>query len=198
LCKSSRKYLHDSLRDDLHALNYCLLMSTKEESGRRIRAAREAKNLTLHGVANLVEGISPSRLSNWEHGTRMIGVDEAKKLAPALGTTAEYLLTLTDEKPDPQEVALLEFYRLCDERGKRATLSTAEKELAFISEQKTASEDGRRKQNIGHDPERRVGESDRRKVNLGFDPERKHFYPAPNFPHKPIQVVERRSKKNER
>jgi transcriptional regulator with XRE-family HTH domain len=152
---SSRSNLHDSLRDGLHALNYCFLMNTREESGRRIRAAREAKKLTLGGVAQLAKGISPSRLSNWEHGTRMIGVDEAKQLAPVLGTTAEYLLTLTDEKPDPQEVALLEFYRLCDERGKKATLGTAEKEFVLTAEQKAAPENNRRKQDVGHNPDRR-------------------------------------------
>lgn len=64
-------------------------MDIKEESGKRLKAAREALGLKLREVACQVPGLNVSRLSNWEHGTRMIGVEEAKKLAPILKISVE-------------------------------------------------------------------------------------------------------------
>ena len=69
-------------------------MDTKKEAGRRIKQAREARGYTLKAVCDLIPGLTASRLSNWESGLRMIGVDEAKKLAPILGISAADILTV--------------------------------------------------------------------------------------------------------
>jgi transcriptional regulator with XRE-family HTH domain len=106
-------------------------MDTLEEIGRRLTKLRGERK--LREICAQVEGISVSRLSNWEHATRMIGVDEAKRLAPVLGTTAEYILTLTDEQPDPHEIALLSLFKNCDERGKKAIIDAAHTQASFTS-----------------------------------------------------------------
>lgn len=107
-------------------------MSTKKEAGRRIKAAREAKELTLKDVEKLVPGITFNRLSNWEHGRNMIGVAEAKKLAPALGVTAAYILTLEDEPAEQREKVLLDHYRHSDVRGRDHILRIAEQESQYL------------------------------------------------------------------
>ena len=105
-------------------------MSTKEEIGRRIREARKERKLTQSNVCELVAGLQVSTLSNWEQGLREMGVDEAKRLAPVLGVSAAYLLTLTDEPASEaisdDERHLLELYRHADERGHDAILGAAE------------------------------------------------------------------------
>ncbi len=94
LCKFATPVLHGSFSDFDKRLGYLGAMSTKDEAGKRIKLAREALGLTLEGVCARVDGLTVSRLSNWEHGRNMIGVDEAKKLAPALGVSAAYILTI--------------------------------------------------------------------------------------------------------
>ena len=61
----------------------------------------------------------------------MIGVDEAKRLAPALGVTAGYLLTLEDQPTDQREKTLIDLYRHSDDRGKDTILRVAESESAY-------------------------------------------------------------------
>lgn len=82
-------------------------MDTKTESGRRIATARIEAGLRQREVCERVQGLTITRLSNWETGARMISVDEAKRLAPVLKVTAAYLLTLTDDKETPREQSLL-------------------------------------------------------------------------------------------
>ena len=123
--------LHNSLIPGFHGLAYPSAMDTKTESGRRIAAARKLAEMTLQEVCNAIPGLTVTRLSNWEHGTRMISVDEAKRLAPVLKTTASYLLTIDDEPGDPRERALLEKYRLCDENSQRMLHRVAEAECAY-------------------------------------------------------------------
>ncbi len=96
-------------------------MDTKKEAGRRIKQAREAKGYTLKAVCDQLPGLTVSRLSNWETGLRMIGVDEAKKLAPVLGLSAADILTVepsaTRQNPatytaySAEEVQLIAFLR---------------------------------------------------------------------------------------
>lgn len=109
-------------------------MSIKVEAGRRIKAAREAKGLTLKDVEKLLPGITFNRLSNWEQGRNMIGVAEAKKLAPVLGVTAAYILTLEDKPAEPQEKVLLDNYRNSDPRGRAHISRVAEQELQYSIE----------------------------------------------------------------
>ena len=106
-------------------------MDTKTESGRRIAEARTALKLKQREVCDLVPGLTVTRLSNWENGTRMISVDEAKRLSRVLKTTAAYLLTIDDTPGDPRERALLEKYRLCDENSQQMLHRIAETECAY-------------------------------------------------------------------
>jgi len=106
-------------------------MTTQEEAGRRIKAARKAARLKLREVCAALPGLQISRLSMWERGQRMISVDEARRLAPVLRVSAAYLLTLEDEPPTPQEVALLELYRATDPRGQSVILRVAETESSY-------------------------------------------------------------------
>ena len=96
-------------------------MDTKKEAGRRIKQAREARGYTLKAVCDQVPGLTVSRLSNWETGLRMIGVDEAKKLAPVLGLSAADILTVEHNATrqttasyaaySPEEIHLIAFLR---------------------------------------------------------------------------------------
>jgi len=111
---------------------YRAYMGTKLEAGRRIKAAREKKGLTLKDVETLIPGITFNRLSNWEHGRNMIGVDEAKKLAPVLGVSAAYILTLEDNPSEEREAKLLDNYRHSDERGRDHIMRVAEQESRYV------------------------------------------------------------------
>lgn len=104
----------------------------KEEVGRRLKKAREEKDLTLQEVCNQVAGLTVSRLSNWENGIRMADVDVVKKLAPIYTTSAAYLLTLEDTQPDPREKALVELYKAADPRGQDTILRVAESESQYV------------------------------------------------------------------
>lgn len=107
-------------------------MDTKTESGIRIKAARNGLKMTLAEVCEQVEGLTVTRLSNWENGNRMISVDEAKRLAPVLKTTAGYLLTIDDEPGDQRLQTLVATYKILDERGKLNLHRAAESESQYV------------------------------------------------------------------
>lgn len=107
-------------------------MGIKEEAGRRIKAARKAAGLRLEDVFAEIPEISVSRLSNWEQGINMIGVEEAKKLAPLLKVSAGHILTIDDDVTnDPREQALVNHYRNSDERGRNQIFRVAESESKY-------------------------------------------------------------------
>ena len=133
-CNNARPLLHKSWSDSLLLDRYCFSMNTKEEAGRRIRDARTRLKLRLEDVCANIPEITVSRLSNWEQGRNMIGVDEAKKIAPILKVSAAYLLTLEDSQLDERESALLTLYRQTDPRGRDAILHVAERESAYLIE----------------------------------------------------------------
>lgn len=113
---------------------YGLCMDLKFEMGRRLRAAREQRRLTLREVCEQVPGLIETRLHNWEAGKRGLPVEMAKVLAPILGVTAGYLLTLTDEPGDDREGRLLGYYRHSDGRGKESIFRVAEIESGYSRE----------------------------------------------------------------
>lgn len=131
LCNFARPELQNSFSDDVELGRYLLPMNTKEEAGRRIKKARQDKGLRLEDVCSQVPELTVSRLSNWEQGRNMIGVDEAKKIAPILGVTASYLLTIEDHPGNQREQALLDLYRQSDGRGKDEILHVAERQSAY-------------------------------------------------------------------
>lgn len=59
----------------------------------RIKAARKAAGYTLKGLSDETAcAIKPSRIANWESGTRQINVESAKVLGKILGVTPGYLM----------------------------------------------------------------------------------------------------------
>lgn len=71
-------------------------MNIKETIGTRIKACRKTMGLTTKELAEKIGTFSPSRISNWEQGTRSPGPVEAKLLADQLQVSASYLLGLTE------------------------------------------------------------------------------------------------------
>jgi len=90
------------------------------EQGKRLKAARKAKGLTLQALSDLLNGLySVSRLSNYEQGTRAMSPNVARTLADVLeNVTAATLVGLDDEEITPDEYEVLRDYRAADERGK--------------------------------------------------------------------------------
>lgn len=58
----------------------------------------------------------------------MVGVEEAKKLAPVLDISTAYILTVDDGARDKTELSLLESFRAADARGQKNILRTAREE----------------------------------------------------------------------
>ncbi|HHU0103059.1 TPA: helix-turn-helix domain-containing protein [Legionella pneumophila] len=97
------------------------MMNIKEKIGERIFQERQAKGLTRKALAELTDDLKPSRINNWERGTRTPGPEEIKQLAEALEVAPAYLMCLTDEKQVKQEfpwlgalVPLLDAKQACD------------------------------------------------------------------------------------
>lgn len=124
--------IHESLNDAVRLSSYAWEMSTKQEAGRRLKAAREALGLTLKEVCTGLQGLEVSRLSNWEQGLNMIPVDEAKRLAPILHTSAAYLLTLEDDF-DPRTEAMSKVYKQLGEAAKDRIFRAAEVESEYVN-----------------------------------------------------------------
>ena len=105
-------------------------MEWMAEQGRRIKAAREAKGLTVEQLADLSDGgLKASRISNYEQGTRGMKPPQAKELAKLLDVSPAYLLTLTDDADlSDRERMLLALFRQADDRGKTAITRLAESE----------------------------------------------------------------------
>lgn len=71
-------------------------MNIREQVGQRITKARKHADLTIKKLAEIT-GLNPSRISNWEQGTRLIQLEEAMQLAETLKVPTTYLLCLSDE-----------------------------------------------------------------------------------------------------
>lgn len=129
-CNYASDFIHYLYNDQTSAPSYAFGMCTKKISGKRIKARREELGLTLADICTQIDGLSVSRLSNWEHGRNMVSVDEAKKLSAVLNLPVSYILTIEDEEKriNVGENALVnEFsyvYGACDEKG-RAYLERA-------------------------------------------------------------------------
>jgi transcriptional regulator with XRE-family HTH domain len=96
-------------------------MNYKKESGRRLREAREDSGLTLGELSKRLGGVmSPSRISNYEQGIRMLGVREAIAIAPILGVEPSFLLCVDigDGEMTTQERDLMRNFRALPERDR--------------------------------------------------------------------------------
>lgn len=96
-------------------------MNYKKEAGKRLKAARLAKGWTLAELSRKVGGLlSPSRLGNYEQGTRMIGIRESLALGSVLGVQPSHLLCVDGGEGDmtDQEARLLRNFRSLPERDR--------------------------------------------------------------------------------
>lgn len=79
------------------AIGLTLFMDIQHKIGNRIATARKELRLTVRALAERTKTLKPSRISNWENGTRTPGPEEAIQLAQALEISPAYLLALTDD-----------------------------------------------------------------------------------------------------
>jgi transcriptional regulator with XRE-family HTH domain len=85
---------------------------------KRLRQLREDKGWSQRDLSLQTKGLySPSRIGNYEQGTRDIGVVDAVALAAALETSAAHLLCLDEDSPvlSPQEAKMLQSFRALPE-----------------------------------------------------------------------------------
>lgn len=117
------------------------MMNIKEKIGERIFQERQAKGLTRKALAELTDDLKPSRINNWERGTRTPGPEEIKQLAQALDVAPGYLMCLTDDKQVKQEfpwlgalVPLLDAQQACDPKAVIQAIrdETGEHSVSFI------------------------------------------------------------------
>jgi transcriptional regulator with XRE-family HTH domain len=100
------------------------------EIGARLRAARQARRLSLTELAALTGGLySRSRISNYEQGIRRLSNEGAEEMAAALGNvTAAHLLCLDkdgEQMLSADEQQLVDAFRRTDDDGRRRVLGIA-------------------------------------------------------------------------
>lgn len=95
-------------------------VDVRKEQGRRLKNARSDLRLTLREVSEKTRGqISPSRLSNYEQGLRLLKQREAIALAPVLGVNAAWLLCVEGTEMTAEELELLRNWRALPENERR-------------------------------------------------------------------------------
>lgn len=99
-------------------------MNWAKEIGKRLRSAREAMNhgsgISLQELSKLTDGVlSPSRISNYEQGIRLLKPQEARILGKALNSDPAYLMCLEGGEMLPEEVDLLSNWRALPEKDRR-------------------------------------------------------------------------------
>lgn len=105
----------------------------------RLRALREARDLTLKQVADAA-GMGHKSLARYETGERQLKVPDAERLAPVLGVPASQLLNSVDPIQDEQERALLALFRAASPEGRDRLLGAAPAILGAVPHaRKTAS-----------------------------------------------------------
>lgn len=107
-------------------------LELKRRVGLRLQAAIDRAGTTQAELADKIDWLTTSTLNSWVKGHRMLPLDKAMMLAPYLGCTAAYLMTL-EEAPqeDKQLEALTRLYKNTDERGKSLILRVAEQESSY-------------------------------------------------------------------
>lgn len=103
--------------------------TSADGAGARIRAARQARGMTQHELAETV-GVSRSAVAQWE--TDRAGQVRANlsRIAAALGVSVEYVVTGgapegAAKAEDATELALLRLYRACAEEDRALLLRMA-------------------------------------------------------------------------
>jgi transcriptional regulator with XRE-family HTH domain len=104
-------------------------MTTPQNIGTRIRAARRDRNLTQDELAEIV-GVSRSAVAQWETGRTGQITGNLTRIADALGVNVEYLVHGEDKRAmgearQGDELALLRLYRECQPEDRQMLLQTA-------------------------------------------------------------------------
>lgn len=98
-------------------------MNWAMEIGKRLRAARKAMGVSgipLQELSRLTDGVlSPSRISNYEQGIRLLKPQEARILGKALKVDPAYLMCLEGGEMLPEETELLSNWRALPEKDRR-------------------------------------------------------------------------------
>lgn len=98
-------------------------MDFQKVIGERIREAREDKGWSLARLSTEIAGVlSPSRISNYEQGTRLPGPREILILSKALGKDPAYLMCLEGGEMTLEERELLVSWRTLPESERMAYL----------------------------------------------------------------------------
>lgn len=97
--------------------------------GQRILyALKKVRKIRQTDLCRELMWLETTTLNDWIHGRRMLSLEKAMMLAPALKVSPAFLLTLEDMH-DPREQALLAAFRAADERGKKSIHRLAQLEL---------------------------------------------------------------------
>lgn len=131
--------LHKLRLPSIEATYYAFGMDEQEykkRTGERLRAAREAIGITQAQAAEYLgqvggEECPPSRISNWEQGTRLIKPVALQTLSKLYGVSPSAIYGFDDAAIGADERALLDKYRSTDERGKRAIHGVADTQPAY-------------------------------------------------------------------
>jgi transcriptional regulator with XRE-family HTH domain len=91
----------------------------KQRMGDRLKETRELKGWSQAELSKRTDGVlSPSRIGNYEQGTRAIKPPEAAILAKALGTSPAYVMCLESEDMTQEERQLLVSWRALPEKDR--------------------------------------------------------------------------------
>jgi transcriptional regulator with XRE-family HTH domain len=104
-------------------------MSTPQDIGTRIRAARRERGLTQDELADQV-GVSRSAVAQWETGRTGQVTGNLSRIAGVLEVNVEFLMFGDDKRAvgdvrQGDELALLRLYRECDPDDRQMLLRTA-------------------------------------------------------------------------
>jgi transcriptional regulator with XRE-family HTH domain len=104
-------------------------MSTPQDIGTRIRAARLDRGLTQDELSDQV-GVSRSAVAQWETGRTGQVTGNLSRIADVLGINVEYLMHGDNKRAagdvrQGDELALLRLYRECNPEDRQMLLRTA-------------------------------------------------------------------------
>jgi transcriptional regulator with XRE-family HTH domain len=96
----------------------------------RARAGISQPELAAAVSRMMGKEITPTRIANYEQGVRTLRVEMAPYIARALGVTPSYLYGFEDAAQSPEELALLNKYRMTDDRGRKVIHGVADNQPA--------------------------------------------------------------------
>lgn len=85
----------------------------------------------MHLASETGDPCPPSRIGNWEQGTRLISPVALQILSKYYGTSPSIIYGFDDAPTSSDEAKLLEKYRETDDRGKRAIHGVADAQPSY-------------------------------------------------------------------